>query len=90
MVRDSIVADIAVFTNKYYCRYQTAYTAYAVQNVDGCNNPTSDPFVIQSPNTNQDNAAQFYCVDGPCRSNGEGYWDRTGPVGRIYISRASP
>jgi hypothetical protein len=59
------------------------YTAYTVQNVDGCNNPMGKPFVIESPNTNQDlqYARQFYCVDGPCRSVGEGYWDKTGPAG---------
>ena len=75
---------IAVFSLTADChRYQTVYTAYTVQNVDGCKQPTSRPFVLFSPNKNQDiqYARQFYYVVGTCRSNGQGYWDLSGPAG---------
>jgi hypothetical protein len=78
--------------NTHLLRYQTVDTAYTVQTTDRCDTPTgSFPFIMYSPNKNQSKpiAKQFYCVNGPCRSKGENYWDRTGPAGGPEVLDAS-
>ncbi|GIJ84868.1 hypothetical protein Asppvi_003719 [Aspergillus pseudoviridinutans] len=64
--------------------YNTAHTAYTVQNWEEnvCTSPTQsgDPYVMFSPNQNNAGGG-YYCVVGTCRSEGQGYWDKSGPAG---------
>ena len=65
-------------------RYQTVNTAYTVVMTSGCGPGRSGKqSVMHAPNQNQNRpyAKQFYCVNGPCRSNGQGYWETNGPAG---------
>ncbi|EHA24750.1 hypothetical protein ASPNIDRAFT_40671 [Aspergillus niger ATCC 1015] len=65
--------------------YNTAHTAYTAQNglYNVCTgfNPNNDAgFVMFSPNQNNKGGG-FYCVIGTCRSQGQNYWDKSGPAG---------
>ncbi|KAH7129219.1 hypothetical protein EDB81DRAFT_661255 [Dactylonectria macrodidyma] len=64
--------------------YNTAHTAYTVQNVMyntcGTSYTSSGPFVMYSPNENN-RGGGYYCVIGTCRSQGDNYWDKTGRAG---------
>ncbi|KPM37924.1 hypothetical protein AK830_g8633 [Neonectria ditissima] len=63
--------------------YNTAHTAYTVQNADSgpcLNSPVGDSFVLYSPNANNDGGG-YYCVVGTCRSQTNGYWNYDGPAG---------
>ncbi|KAG9255663.1 uncharacterized protein F5Z01DRAFT_651753 [Emericellopsis atlantica] len=64
--------------------YNTAHTAYTVQNVksEPCSQSVtySDPFVMYSPNNNNAGGG-YYCVVGTCRSKTDSYWDKSGPAG---------
>ncbi|KPM44436.1 hypothetical protein AK830_g2087 [Neonectria ditissima] len=66
--------------------YNTAHTAYTVQNKDRnlCDGSTwydsGDPFVLFSPNS-ANRGGGYYCVIGTCRAQGDGYWDYSGRAG---------
>lgn len=65
--------------------YNTAHTAYTVENglynqCTGFNPSNTGNFVMFSPNQNN-KGGQFYCVIGTCRSQGQNYWDKSGPAG---------
>ncbi|KAL4894784.1 hypothetical protein BDV59DRAFT_164140 [Aspergillus ambiguus] len=65
--------------------YNTAHTAYTVQNglYNQCTgfSPNKDAsFVMFSPNQNNKGGG-FYCVIGTCRSQGQNYWDKSGRAG---------
>ncbi|KAI1102631.1 hypothetical protein F4804DRAFT_334123 [Jackrogersella minutella] len=66
-------------TNQEVCVwYRASYTSYTVQKVHHwpCGEGTSrdDPVILNSPD--KDNSdTNYYCVIGPCRSEGDGYWE---------------
>ncbi|GAA90425.1 hypothetical protein AKAW_08539 [Aspergillus luchuensis IFO 4308] len=65
--------------------YNTAHTAYTVQNglynvCTGFNPNNGAGFVMFSPNQNNKGGG-YYCVIGTCRSQGQNYWDKSGPAG---------
>ncbi|GKZ31583.1 hypothetical protein AbraIFM66950_000158 [Aspergillus brasiliensis] len=65
--------------------YNTAHTAYTVQNglynvCTGFNPNNEAGFVMFSPNQNNKGGG-YYCVIGTCRSQGQNYWDKSGPAG---------
>lgn len=63
--------------------YKFAHTAYRVQNYyqNTCGwNSHTDAFVLFSPNQDNLNGGQ-YCVVGPCRYEGDWWWDYDGPTG---------
>ncbi|KAH6888424.1 hypothetical protein B0T10DRAFT_488155 [Thelonectria olida] len=64
--------------------YNTAHTAYTVQNYDrnvcGTSNTNGGPYVMYSPN-DKNSGGGYYCVIGTCRSQGDQYWDKTGRAG---------
>ncbi|KAG8157037.1 hypothetical protein KVR01_013027 [Diaporthe batatas] len=63
--------------------YKFAHTAYRVQNdfQNSCGwEHKTDPFILFSPNKEGINGGQ-YCVIGPCRNEGDWYWDYNGPAG---------
>ncbi|PYH66916.1 uncharacterized protein BO88DRAFT_445315 [Aspergillus vadensis CBS 113365] len=65
--------------------YNTAHTAYTVQNgpynlCTGFNPNNGAGFVMFSPNQNNKGGG-YYCVIGTCRSQGQYYWDKSGPAG---------
>ncbi|ODA79745.1 hypothetical protein RJ55_05339 [Drechmeria coniospora] len=68
--------------------YQTAFTAYTVQNRNvnfQCQKsmPLGGPKIIWSPNTNNVGGLGYYCVSGArfCHDQGSNYWTYDGPAG---------
>jgi hypothetical protein len=59
-----------------------AHTAYTVQNVNaGCGGAVGDPFVMQSPNSNEVGYT-YKCRRGGCGNNGDSVFDTSfAPVG---------
>lgn len=64
--------------------FNVAHTAYTVWNdyLDTCDGLArhSDPFILFSPNQANSGGGE-YCVIGPCRHEGDWWWDYSGPAG---------